>query len=93
MLPPIFALGLSACASFSPDGGLTAVSDLTQQAIRKDIAFVRSPDDAARADSAVKRLLPRLRTADAAVQVALFNNKGLQADYNELALAETDLVG
>lgn len=32
-------------------------------------------------------------TVDAAVQVALLNNTGLQASYNELALAEADLVG
>jgi hypothetical protein len=31
-------------------------------------------------------------TVDAAVQVALLNNKGLQAAYNELALAEAELV-
>jgi outer membrane protein TolC len=29
---------------------------------------------------------------DAAVQIALLNNRGLQASYNELALAEADLV-
>ena len=29
---------------------------------------------------------------DSAVQVALLSNRGLQAAYNELALAETDLV-
>src|SRR5262249_4485328 len=93
LLLPISALGLSGCASFSPDGGMTEVSGLTQQAIRKDVAFVRSADDAARANDAAKRLLARPLTADAAVQVALFNNKGLQADYNALALAEADLVG
>ncbi|KWV51404.1 copper resistance protein [Bradyrhizobium macuxiense] len=86
------ASGLSACASFSPDGGMTAVSDVTQRTIGKDVAFVRSADEAATVDAAVKPLLARSLTADAAVQVALLNNKGLQAAYNELALAETDLV-
>src|SRR5258708_2127962 len=38
------------------------------------------------------RLLRRPLTVDAAVQVALLNNKGLQAAYNELALAEADMV-
>ena len=86
------ALGLSGCASFSPDSGMTVVSDVTGQAIKKDVAFVRSSDDAERADAVVRRQLARTLTADAAVQVALLNNKGLQAAYNELALAETDLV-
>ncbi len=86
------ALGLSACASFSPDSGMSVVSDVTGQTIGKDVAFVRAADDAARADSTVKRLLARALNVDAAVQIALLNNKGLQAAYNELALAETDLV-
>ncbi len=86
------SLGMSGCASFSPDGGMKLVSDVTSQTIGKDTAFVRSADEAADAGSRVKRLLGRALTADAAVQVALLNNKGLQAAYNELALAETDLV-
>jgi outer membrane protein TolC len=31
-------------------------------------------------------------SVDAAVQIALLNNRGLQAAYNELALAETDFI-
>jgi len=83
---------LAGCASFSPDGGMGVVSDVTEQAIGKDVAFVRTKDEAATVDAAVTRLLARNLTADAAVQLALLNNKGLQAAYNELALAETDLV-
>jgi outer membrane protein TolC len=86
------AVGLSGCASFSRDGGMTLVSDVTSQAIGKDAALVRSADEAANASDKVQRLLSRPLTAGAAVQVALLNNKGLQAAYDELALAETDLV-
>ncbi len=43
-------------------------------------------------DAKIRRLLGRTLSADAAVQIALLSNKGLQAAYNELALAETDLV-
>jgi outer membrane protein TolC len=95
---PIVALlltagfGLSGCASFSPDTGMTVVSDVAGQTIGKEVAFVRSADDAERAGATVRRLLGRTLTADAAVQVALLSNKGLQAAYNELALAETDLI-
>jgi outer membrane protein TolC len=85
-------LGLSGCASFSPDGGMTVVSDVASQTIKKDVAFVRSADDVARVGGTVKHLLARPLMADTAVQVALLSNKGLQATYNELALAETSLV-
>ncbi len=86
------SLALAGCASFSPDSGMTLVSDVAGQTIGKDTAFVRSADDAERAGGAVRRLLGRPLTVDAAVQIALLSNKGLQAAYNELALAETDLV-
>ncbi|WP_298373079.1 TolC family protein [uncultured Bradyrhizobium sp.] len=91
---PILVLtsALAGCASFSPDGGMGVVSDVTEKAIVKDVAFVRTKDEATTVDVAVRRLLARNLTADAAVQLALLNNKGLQAAYNELALAETDLV-
>ncbi|QOZ26811.1 TolC family protein [Bradyrhizobium sp. CCBAU 51753] len=94
-IAPLLLLASSAlggCASFSADRGMGVVSDVTERAIGKDVAFVRSADEAATVDAAVKRLLARNLTADAAVQVALLNNKGLQAAYGELALAETDLV-
>jgi outer membrane protein TolC len=86
------ALSLSGCAAFSPDSGMTAVSELTSQAIKKDVAFVRTAEGAGAVEARVRRLLSRTLTAETAVQVALLNNKGLQAAYNELALAETDLV-
>ncbi|UPJ68162.1 TolC family protein [Bradyrhizobium sp. 191] len=86
------ALGLSGCAAFSPDGGMTDVSDVTSRTINKDVAFVRSAEGAAAVDARVRQLLSRTLSVDAVVQIALLNNKGLQAAYNELALAETDLV-
>jgi len=86
------AIALAGCASFSPDSGMGVVSDVAGQTIGKEVAFMRSADDAERAGGAVRRLLGRPLTVDAAVQIALLSNKGLQAAYNELALAETDLV-
>ena len=86
------ALLLSGCASFSPDGGMTVVADLAGEVIRKDVISIRTADDAERARELVGRLLRRTLTVDSAVQIALLNNRGLQASYNELALAEADMV-
>jgi outer membrane protein TolC len=91
-LLPISALLLSGCAAFSPDSGMTVVSEVAKETLKKDVAFVRSADDAERTSGAVKRLLARPLSVDATVQIALLSNKGLQAAYNELALAETGLV-
>lgn len=86
------ALSVSGCAAFSPDSGMNAVSELTSQTINKDVAFVRTAEGAGAVDARVHQLLARTLSVESAVQIALLNNKGLQAAYNELALAETDLV-
>lgn len=68
------------------------VADVAGNTIKKDVIAIRSVDAAQQADDSVKRLLHRTLTVDTAVQVALLNNRGLQASYNELALAEADRV-
>jgi len=83
---------LSGCASFSPDGGMSVVATVASETINKDVVSIRTVDDAERARSAVQALLRRSLTVDTAVQIALLNNRGLQAAYNELALAEAEFV-
>ena len=84
---------LAACKTFSPDGGMEPVAALSGQELNKDIVAIRNEQDALAARSAIERLLKRPLTADTAVQIALLNNRGLQAAYNELAIAEARMVG
>src|ERR1700694_4379717 len=84
-------LALSGCATFSPDGGMTVVANVTGETLKKDVISIRTTDDAEEARNAVQHLLRRSLTVDTAVQIALLNNRGLQAAYNELALAEADM--
>lgn len=86
------ALLLSGCASFSSDGGMGMVTATVSQDLGKEASAQRTPDDAAAARSTVTRLLARPLSAEAAVQIALLNNRGLQAAYNELAIAEARAV-
>jgi outer membrane protein TolC len=68
------------------------VASVAERELNKDVAGIRTPDEAETVRLAVHRLLARTLTADAAVQVALLNNRGLQAAYNELMLAEAAMV-
>ena len=86
------SLLLSGCATFSPDGGMDVVAGVAGETIRKDVISIKTQEDALRADGDAKVLLRRTLTVDSAVQIALLSNRGLQAAYNELALAETDLL-
>ncbi len=86
------SLTLGGCASFSADGGMFAVQNQTGSVLNQDIVKIRNEDDAAAAQARVKTLLSKTMTADNAVQIALLNNRGLQAAYNELGISEAQTV-
>ncbi|MGH6847663.1 MAG: TolC family protein [Methylocella sp.] len=86
------AAALTGCASFSPDGGMNVTAGIAAQELKKDTLAIRTPEDATSAGARVEQLLKRPLTADAAVQIALLNNRGLQAAYNELGIAEAAMV-
>ena len=88
----LMCLLLSACQTFSPDGGMDLVAGIAGSELNKDVAALRTPDAAEAAHVHVRALLRRPLTADAAVQIALLNNRGLQAAYNELGIAEAVMV-
>jgi outer membrane protein TolC len=84
---------LAGCAGFSADGGLGAAQRAAQQHLGdKQLAWVRTPDEQAAVDARVAELLLAPLTADAAVQIALFNHRGLQASLHELGIGEAELV-
>jgi hypothetical protein len=83
---------LGACASFSPDGGFGTVETAAKERLGKEVRWVKSDSDAENAQATVKQLLAKPLSVDDAVQVALLNNRGLQATYAELGIAEADLV-
>jgi outer membrane protein TolC len=83
---------LAGCRTFSPDGGMGPVAAIIGGNLNKDVVAVRTPEDDIFARNAVERLLKKPLTADGAVQIALLNNRGLQAAYNELGIAEAIMV-
>jgi outer membrane protein TolC len=83
---------LSGCASFSPDGGFGSVEQAVVERGGGKAQWLRSADEANSAATRVKELLAQPLSAQAAVQVALLNNRGLQARYAELGIAEADFV-
>ena len=80
------------CASFSKDGGFNAVESVAKERLDKELKWVRSDADADQVQATVNKLLTNPLTVDDAVQIALLNNRGLQAMYAELGIAEADLV-
>jgi outer membrane protein TolC len=88
----IGGLLVSACKTFSPDAGMDVVADIAGDALSADVLAIRTPEQAAAARAKIEQLLRRPLTARAAVQIALLNNRGLQAAYNALGIAEAAMV-
>jgi len=83
---------LAGCASFSADSGFGVVEQTAKQRLGKDLQWSRSAADQAAIDQRVAALLARPLTADDAVQLALLNNRGLQASLQELGIGEAERV-
>lgn len=83
------ALVVAGCTTVRGDAGFDDVRSAVRGRIGKDVAW--SGDDAEVA-RAVDALLARPLTADAAVQVALLENRALRARYAELGIAQAELV-
>ncbi|MRX10282.1 RND transporter [Pseudoduganella sp. FT25W] len=87
---------LGGCASPSGDGGFGAVAGVSEQrtGVSASVAgrLPRNEDDARALAAVIGKKLEQPLAADDAVQVALLNNRGLQATYWSLGVAEADLV-
>jgi outer membrane protein TolC len=96
-MKPFFALvalaALAGCATYSPDGGFEAVTTaVKERGLGQDVKWVKTGQDGETLRSAVTRLLADPLTPDGAAQVALWMNRGLQATYADLGIAESHLV-
>jgi len=86
------ALLFSGCATFSNDGGFSPVAQLTRDRVGQTPRYQRSPADTDLALARSAELLQQPLSVDAAVELALLNNRGLQASFAELGIAEADRV-
>jgi outer membrane protein TolC len=86
------ALLLAGCAGFSHDGGLDAVSAMTQERIGQPVHLARSDASSAPTPDQLKALLREPLDATTAVDIALRNNAGLSAALAGLGVSEADFV-
>ena len=96
MAPPRILLAMvtvavlaGGCATVSPDGGVGDVQALSQGRVQgSPVRLVAGPTEASQ--QAVAALLAQPLDMDAAVQVALLNNPGLQASLATLGMSDAD---
>jgi len=83
---------LTGCASFSDDRGFAAVEQVARARLGQELLWPQTPAQHDERDRRIGELLAQPLSADAAVQVALLNNRGLQADFQELGIGEAEWV-
>jgi outer membrane protein TolC len=86
------AFALIGCSTFSADGGFDPVRKQTRAYLDKDVHWSRSEEERAKGDAQVAELLSHAMSSEDAVQIALLNNRALQASFEELGVSEADLV-
>jgi len=85
-------LFLGGCATFSKDGGFNHVGTLVKEKTGQEIKWAKTDQQQRAIDDRVGELLAKPLGVDDAVQIALLNNKSLQASFYELGISEADLV-
>ncbi len=87
VLPALAGFLLAACASPDAPSRLAPVQAQTRALLDKDLQWASPALDARAAELARAPL-----TADSAVQIALLKQRGLQAQFHELGIADAELV-
>lgn len=82
----------SGCATVSLDAGFDDVKAAVGERTPLQIFWNNGSELDRQAEEKVDSLLRRQLTADDAVQIALLNNRDLQATYADLGVAQADLV-
>ena len=91
-LAPAAAALLAGCASFAPDGGFDRVGELTLDRTGLTPSYQRTTGAIDGAQARIAEVLAAPLTADSAVELAFLNNRGLQASFAELGVAESEWV-
>ncbi|NNM73892.1 TolC family protein [Enterovirga sp. DB1703] len=86
------ALLLAGCARFSEDAGLSTARNVAAAELGTDIVKVTNQAEAVSAQERAEQLIRRPLTPDSAVQIAILKNRGLQASFNDLGVAEAVYV-
>lgn len=82
------ALMLSACMTTSSSEGMMGVEESVARDLGMQATKLASSEQEAEIATRVAALLRKPISADDAVQIALWNNRGLQAAFNELGVAD-----
>ncbi|MFP5239830.1 MAG: TolC family protein [Acidobacteriota bacterium] len=85
-------LAAGGCARVQPERSFGKVSDIAQARLDQRPLWVRTAEDGAAVQAEVQAILSRGVTQRDAVRLALVNNPGVQARFEEIGAAQADVV-
>jgi outer membrane protein, heavy metal efflux system len=88
----LLLLSVTGCASVNLSAGFPEVSAAIEERAATKIVWNSGTELDKEAEDRLRALLGRKLTVDDAVQIAMLNNRDLQAMYTDLGLAQADLV-
>jgi cobalt-zinc-cadmium efflux system outer membrane protein len=88
----IGVFALTGCATVQHDARFPEVQSAVTDRLGQKVEWNRDGEKDERAQNSLHALLQRELTAEAAVQVALLSNRRLQAKFENLGVAQADLV-
>ncbi|MGH8731278.1 MAG: hypothetical protein ACREVF_06150, partial [Burkholderiales bacterium] len=83
---------LGGCATVQHEASFLQVQNAVANHLGQKVEWNRDDERDERAQQATRTLLRQKLSAEAALQIALLNNRGLQARFEELGIAQADLV-
>ena len=85
-------LAMAGCVTLPANNAIKSVEQSTQAHLGKDLTLIKSEKEQAAVNQRIQQILQAELTVDTAVQVALLNNKNLQATLFEVGISEADLA-
>ncbi|WKZ13997.1 MAG: TolC family protein [Candidatus Jettenia caeni] len=80
------------CASVPKDAGFSDVQNIARQRTGHQVEWNRSTPEDGEVTESIHSMLQQELALDEAVQISLLNNRSLQAMYEELGIAQADVV-
>ncbi|RZL12011.1 MAG: TolC family protein [Rubrivivax sp.] len=83
---------LGGCASLPPDGGFEPVQRIARERLQQDLVWPQTDEERHAVAARIAMLKTSPLSMDGAVQLALLNNPGLQAAFDDLGVSQAELL-
>ena len=89
---PLLISVFTGCAQIQPKTGFDEIEQTISTRLDKQIRWIQNSEEDETVKEKIQQLLQQDLSVDSAVQIALLNNKTLQATYENMGIAQAEVV-